>query len=65
MDLVSELKNFVVNTGAALLIYPKVVRKMCERDFFLKHLLPKQEFEEAWEGLGLGAQVQYVSNNIC
>jgi hypothetical protein len=54
----------VVNTGASLLIYPKVVRKMCETDFFLKHLLPKSEFEEAWEGLGLGAQVQYVSSYL-
>jgi hypothetical protein len=37
---------------------------MCESDFFLKHSLSKYEFEEAWVGFGLGAQVQYVSTYL-
>ena len=61
VDLVEELKNFLVSSGVPLLIYPRVVKKMCQVDFFLKHSLVDEDFEHAWGTYGLGQHVLYVT----
>jgi hypothetical protein len=64
INLVAELKEFLISSGVSLLIYPKVVKKMSKVDFFTTHMLSEEDFESAWDLFGLGHQVVYVST-VC
>ena len=64
IELVGELKAFLISSGVSLLVYPKVVKKMSKVDFFMTHKLSEDDFEHAWGILGLGKQVIYV-RTVC